>query len=130
MPASPEAGEDAPFLEIADRMLAALPGITGLIDRLEGMGLLARRRGLFLSSSSLVFSDRSWYGPVSGRASRAGHLETATLQGGDLKECPPGWRGVCRILPSTGLEGERSWSRAERSAEVFDLDDEMLRAKG
>jgi hypothetical protein len=28
------------------------------------------------------------------------------------------------------LEGKRSWSRAERSAEVFDLDDEMLRAKG
>ncbi len=33
-----------PILEIADRMLAAVPGITGLIDRLEGMGLVARDR--------------------------------------------------------------------------------------
>lgn len=33
-----------PILEIADRMLAAVPGITGLIDRLEGMGLAARER--------------------------------------------------------------------------------------
>ena len=33
-----------PILEVADRMLAAVPGITGLIDRLEGMGLLARER--------------------------------------------------------------------------------------
>jgi hypothetical protein len=34
------------------------------------------------------------------------------------------------IVSSTGLEGERSWSRAECCAEDFDLDDEMLRAKG
>ena len=33
-----------PILEVADRMLTAVPGITGVIDRLEGMGLLARRR--------------------------------------------------------------------------------------
>jgi hypothetical protein len=41
--------------------------------------------------------------------------------------------GLARGMPnlsSTGLEGERSWSRAGRSAEDFDLDDEMLRAKG
>ena len=37
-------GKPLPILEIADRMIAAVPGITGLIDRLEGMGLLARRR--------------------------------------------------------------------------------------
>jgi DNA-binding MarR family transcriptional regulator len=37
-------GQPLPILEVADRMLAAVPGITGLIDRLEGMGLLARRR--------------------------------------------------------------------------------------
>src|SRR4051795_2015926 len=36
-------GGPLPILEVADRMLAAVPGITGLIDRLEGMGLLARR---------------------------------------------------------------------------------------
>src|SRR5262249_53264240 len=51
---------------------------------------------------------------------------------------PSGWRtggksaGLARGMPnvsSTGLEGERSWSRAGRSAEDFDLDDEMLRAK-
>jgi hypothetical protein len=34
----------------------------------------------FLSSSSLVFSDRSWYGPASGRASPAGHLETQSFR--------------------------------------------------
>jgi DNA-binding MarR family transcriptional regulator len=37
-------GKPLPILEVADRMLAAVPGITGLIDRLEGMVLLARRR--------------------------------------------------------------------------------------
>src|ERR1700741_893663 len=37
-------GKPLPILEVADRMLAAVPGITGLIDRLEGMGLLARER--------------------------------------------------------------------------------------
>ena len=37
-------GRPLPILEVADRMLAAVPGITGLIDRLEAMGLLARER--------------------------------------------------------------------------------------
>ena len=37
-------GKPLPILEVADRMLAAVPGITGLIDRLEGMGLVARER--------------------------------------------------------------------------------------
>src|SRR5689334_19169841 len=37
-------GKPLPILEVADRMLAAVPGITGLIDRLEGMGLLDRER--------------------------------------------------------------------------------------
>ncbi|QEH34507.1 HTH-type transcriptional regulator MhqR [Aquisphaera giovannonii] len=37
-------GNPLPILEVADRMLAAVPGITGLIDRLEGMGLVARDR--------------------------------------------------------------------------------------
>ena len=37
-------GKPLPILEVADRMLAAVPGITGLIDRLEGMGLVTRER--------------------------------------------------------------------------------------
>jgi DNA-binding MarR family transcriptional regulator len=37
-------GKPLPILEVADRMLAVVPGITGLIDRLESMGLLARQR--------------------------------------------------------------------------------------
>jgi DNA-binding MarR family transcriptional regulator len=37
-------GGPLPILEVADRMLAAVPGITGLIDRLEGMGLVVRER--------------------------------------------------------------------------------------
>src|SRR5689334_14106913 len=37
-------GKPLPILEVADRMVTAVPGITGLIDRLEGMGLLARDR--------------------------------------------------------------------------------------
>jgi hypothetical protein len=40
--------------------------------------------------------------------------------------------GLAKGMPnvsSTSLEGERSWSRPQRSAEDFDLDDEMLRAK-
>jgi DNA-binding MarR family transcriptional regulator len=37
-------GKPLPILEVADRMLNVMPGITGLIDRLEGMGLVARER--------------------------------------------------------------------------------------
>ena len=37
-------GKPLPILEVAERMLAVVPGITGLVDRLEGMGLLARER--------------------------------------------------------------------------------------
>jgi DNA-binding MarR family transcriptional regulator len=37
-------GKSLPILEIADRMIAAVPGITGLIDRLEAMSLVARDR--------------------------------------------------------------------------------------
>ncbi len=37
-------GKPLPCLEIADRMVAAVPGITGLIDRLEAMGLVKRDR--------------------------------------------------------------------------------------
>jgi DNA-binding MarR family transcriptional regulator len=37
-------GAALPILEIAERMLAAVPGITGLIDRLEAMGLVSRER--------------------------------------------------------------------------------------
>ncbi len=33
-----------PILEVADRMIATVSGITGLIDRLEGMGLVCRER--------------------------------------------------------------------------------------
>jgi DNA-binding MarR family transcriptional regulator len=37
-------GKPLPCLEIADRLIAVVPGITGLIDRLEGMGLVTRQR--------------------------------------------------------------------------------------
>ena len=40
--------------------------------------------------------------------------------------------GLAKGMPSvssTGQEGVRNSSRAERSAEDFDLDDEMLRAE-
>jgi DNA-binding MarR family transcriptional regulator len=37
-------GKPLPILEVADRMIAAVPGITGLIDRLETLGLAARQR--------------------------------------------------------------------------------------
>ena len=37
-------GEPLPILEIADRTVAVVPGITGLIDRLEKAGLVERRR--------------------------------------------------------------------------------------
>jgi DNA-binding MarR family transcriptional regulator len=37
-------GHPLPSLEIADRLIAAVPGITGLIDRLEGLGLVTRER--------------------------------------------------------------------------------------
>jgi MarR family transcriptional regulator, 2-MHQ and catechol-resistance regulon repressor len=37
-------GKPLPCLEIADRMIAAVPAITGLIDRLEAMNLVSRDR--------------------------------------------------------------------------------------
>ena len=37
-------GKPLPCLEIAQRMVAVVPGITGLIDRLEAMGLVGRVR--------------------------------------------------------------------------------------
>jgi DNA-binding MarR family transcriptional regulator len=37
-------GKPLPCLEVADRLIAAVPAITGLIDRLEGMGLITRQR--------------------------------------------------------------------------------------
>ena len=37
-------GKPLPILEVADRMIAAVPGITGVVDRLEGMGFLTRER--------------------------------------------------------------------------------------
>ena len=37
-------GKPLPCLEVADRMIAAVPGITGLIDRLEALGLVVRER--------------------------------------------------------------------------------------
>src|SRR5437899_2948996 len=38
------AGEPLPVLEIASRTVTAVPGITGLIDRMEGKGLVRRER--------------------------------------------------------------------------------------
>jgi DNA-binding MarR family transcriptional regulator len=37
-------GQPLPILEIADRTIAVVPGITGLIDRLEQAGLVCRQR--------------------------------------------------------------------------------------
>lgn len=37
-------GAPLPILEIAARMITVVPGITGLIDRLESAGLVARKR--------------------------------------------------------------------------------------
>src|SRR5262245_37761679 len=37
-------GAPLPILEVASRMIAEVPGITGLIDRLEAMGLVSRHR--------------------------------------------------------------------------------------
>ena len=37
-------GRPLPILEIASRMITVVPGITGLIDRLESAGLVCRKR--------------------------------------------------------------------------------------
>jgi DNA-binding MarR family transcriptional regulator len=37
-------GQPLPSLEIADRMICVVPAITGLVDRLEKQGMVARRR--------------------------------------------------------------------------------------
>jgi hypothetical protein len=58
----------------------------------------------------------------------AGHLETLTLRGGELKGNPTDWQRVCQMSRPHGLEGGRTKQRAERNAENFGLDEEMLRA--
>jgi len=60
----------------------------------------------------------------------AGHLETAALRGGELKGSPPGWPWVCRMCRPHDLKGGRMPQRAERNADDFGLDEEMLRATG
>src|SRR5271167_806114 len=37
-------GKPLPCLEIADRLITAVPAITGLVDRLEALGLVTRER--------------------------------------------------------------------------------------
>jgi DNA-binding MarR family transcriptional regulator len=37
-------GKPLPCLEIGDRLVTEVPGVTGLLDRLERLGLVARRR--------------------------------------------------------------------------------------
>ena len=37
-------GEPLPCLEVADRMIQVVPAITGLVDRLEKLGMVRRRR--------------------------------------------------------------------------------------
>jgi DNA-binding MarR family transcriptional regulator len=39
-------GKPLPILEIADRMVVIMPGITGLIDRLEAKGMVSRERSV------------------------------------------------------------------------------------
>lgn len=39
-------GQPLPILEVASRMIVVVPGITGLIDRLERAGLVNRERGI------------------------------------------------------------------------------------
>jgi DNA-binding MarR family transcriptional regulator len=39
-------GKPLPILEIAERMVVVVPGITGLIDRLEAKGLVVRERSV------------------------------------------------------------------------------------
>src|SRR5439155_3158576 len=47
------AGVPLPILEIASRTVAAVPGITGLIDRMEAKGLVRRER--CLSDRRLIY---------------------------------------------------------------------------
>ena len=77
-----------PILEIADRLIAAVPGITGLIDRLEGMGLVTRERStkdrrvvfVAISTKGLELLGRL-DGPVEALHRRlVGHLSPAELR--------------------------------------------------
>src|SRR3954447_12096310 len=64
-------GKPLPILEVADRMIAAVPGITGLIDRLEGMGLVTRERSTEDRRGGFVAITPQALGPL-GRAGGAG----------------------------------------------------------
>ena len=102
-------GKPLPILEVADRMLAAVPGITGLIDRLEGMGLVARerstedRRVVFVAITAkgldlLARLDEPRGGPAQA-ADRAPHPGRAAGVEPPAGEGPPAAR---RTPPSSG----------------------------
>lgn len=81
-------GQPLPCLEIADRMIAAVPGITGLIDRLEAMGLVTRDRSLEdrrVVYVAITDKAREQLGRLDGPVAElnkalVGHLNTAELQ--------------------------------------------------
>jgi len=81
-------GKPLPILEIAERTLTVVPGITGLIDRLEQAGMVRRqrcpedRRVIFvaISEQALKLLDRL-DGPVRDLQRRSlAHLTTAELK--------------------------------------------------
>lgn len=81
-------GKPMPCLEIADRLIAAVPGITGLIDRLEAMALIKRERSsddrrvvyVTITTKALELLERM-DGPVEALHKRLiGHLAPAEQQ--------------------------------------------------
>ena len=69
-------GKPLPCLEIADRLITAVPAITGLIDRLEAMELITRdrstddRRVVFVAISPKGLDQINQHGPAAGGASQ------------------------------------------------------------
>ncbi len=76
-----------PCLEIADRMITAVPAITGLIDRLEAMELITRdrstddRRVVFVAlSQKVAIKSARWTRPLAAlHKQMIGHLTRAEL---------------------------------------------------
>jgi MarR family transcriptional regulator, 2-MHQ and catechol-resistance regulon repressor len=60
-----------PILEIADRMIAVVPGITGLIDRLEEKGLVVRAR--CKTDRRVIFVAPTEKAPASARRAGRAH---------------------------------------------------------
>ena len=102
-------GKAMPCLEIAQRTITVVPGITGLIDRLEQSGLVTRQHSeedRRVVNVSITTGRRGGSGPAGRAAAGAAPEDAGALLGrGDGRADPPAGEGPPRLRGGVGLTG-------------------------